>query len=225
MQRRAAFHNAGEHFFYFLPIIAIFFLDSQADRIPMFLKLRRTSDPSDDEQDLLREYRETGDLRILGKLYERHMEMLYAVCYKYLRDEDEAKDAVMAIFEELIEKARTHTIANWKSWLHSVAKNYCLMQLRSEKIRVDDFFDDDRMESAVFPHLEDDSAEKESTFRYLEKCLEQLNPEQKTTVSLFFLKEKSYRQITEETGYDPNQVKSYLQNGRRNLKLCMDNAS
>lgn len=225
MQGLPLFHKTTEHFFVIYRIIPVFFLDSQPDSIPMFLKLRRTTNPSDNEQDLLREYRESGDLRVLGQLYERHMEMLYAVCFKYLRDEDEAKDAVMAVFEELIEKARTHTISNWKSWLHSVAKNYCLMQIRSERIRVDDFFEDDRMESAVFPHLTDEDTTEESTFRYLEKCLEQLSTEQKTTVSLFFLKEKSYRQITEETGYDPNQVKSYLQNGRRNLKLCMDNAS
>ncbi|OZI06208.1 RNA polymerase subunit sigma-70 [Siphonobacter sp. BAB-5385] len=184
----------------------------------MFLKLFRKSDAVPSETELLEQYRQTGDLRILGQLYEPHMEMLYAVCYKYLSSEDAAKDAVMQVFEELVNKARTHEISNWKSWLHSVAKNYCLMQLRSRK----EFVDAERMESEDRLHLVEEAPEDPLPLQELDDCLKKLNREQQQTVSLFFLQEKSYRQIVEETGYELNQVKSYLQNGRRNLKLCME---
>ncbi|MDR6196939.1 sigma-70 family RNA polymerase sigma factor [Siphonobacter sp. SORGH_AS_0500] len=188
----------------------------------MFLKVFRKSESTPDESELLSQYRQSGDLQLLGKLYQPHMEMLYAVCYKYLKDEDEAKDAVMQVFEEVIAKAQQHEISNWKSWLHSVVKNYCLMRLRSQKTKVQDFFDPERMESEAPEHLIIEESDEPLEVQALEECMGKLNPDQHRTVSLFFLQEKSYKQIVDETGYDFNQVKSFIQNGRRNLKLCIE---
>jgi RNA polymerase sigma-70 factor (ECF subfamily) len=56
----------------------------------------------------------------------------------------------------------------------------------------------------------------------LEKCIETLGDEQKQCVKLFYLQEKCYKEITESTGFDMNKVKSYIQNGKRNLKICME---
>jgi len=89
------------------------------------------------EQLLLEQYRNSGDLGVLGKIYQPHMEMTFAVCYKYLSDRGKAEDAVMDVFETVIKKARSHDIANFKSWLYTVAKNHCLMQLRKKKRVVD----------------------------------------------------------------------------------------
>ena len=104
----------------------------------MFLKLFRKSRPASERTigataDAVAAYRATGDLTILGELYEQHMELIYAVCYNYLRDEDEAKDAVMNLFEQLITDLRRHEVQQFGPWLHSVARNYCLMQLRKQQ--------------------------------------------------------------------------------------------
>ncbi|MFN8354350.1 MAG: sigma-70 family RNA polymerase sigma factor [Spirosomataceae bacterium] len=189
----------------------------------MFLKILRKPKPQTDAE-YVQAYRTSGNMALLGELYERNMELVFAVCYKYLRDEEEAKDAVMQVFEELIGKLRTHEVSNFKSWLHSVARNYCLMQLRSRKVRVseDEFLDEEAMEIQPALHLIDDDVDLESNLSQLEDCLSTLVMEQRTSVELFFMKEKSYKEIVEVTGYELNKVKSYIQNGKRNLKICME---
>ena len=52
--------------------------------------------------------------------------------------------------------------------------------------------------------------------------LEELNPEQKQCLILFYLEKKSYQEISENTGFSLMQVKSYIQNGKRNLKILLD---
>src|ERR1700742_5242678 len=89
--------------------------------------------PEADDDELLNNYRQTGDIAVLGKLFERRTHLVYGVCLKYLQDEEQAKDAVMGIFEELVTKARQHDIKQFNSWLYVVSRNYCLMQLRAGK--------------------------------------------------------------------------------------------
>ena len=187
-----------------------------------FLKLFK-GDSDDDwtEADRLLAYRRKGELRQLGKIYQPHMEMVFAVCYKYLKDEDESKDAVMQIFEKLIIDLRNHPVENFKSWLHRVSVNYCLMQLRAKQVFV---AVEGIAEHESFERFEEDDAELElgKNLSSLEKCLQTLNDEQKVSINLFFIEEKCYREIAEQTGFDFNKVKSYIQNGKRNLKICMD---
>ncbi|MDZ7896722.1 MAG: sigma-70 family RNA polymerase sigma factor [Arcicella sp.] len=181
------------------------------------------------EADLLLEYRQSGDLSVLGKLYEPHMEMVFAIAMKYFKDEDEAKDTVMALFEELINKLRTHEVENFKAWLGMVARNYCLMALRKKnlvfadgEILNNENFDDNFMELSTTEHLTDDW-DLEQNLTNLERCLETLNQEQKQSVELFFMQEKTYQEVSQLTGFEVNKVKSYLQNGKRNLKICIEN--
>ena len=150
------------------------------------------------------------------------MDLLLAVCAKYFTDAETAKDAVMAIFEELIYKLEKHDVENFKGWLYMLAKNYCLMQLRSSKKILIKEFDTERMQ------LTDDSNlhvvfEKETQLNKLSACLETLSAEQKTSIELFYFQEKCYKEIAETTGLELNKVRSLIQNGRRNLKICMDN--
>jgi RNA polymerase sigma factor (sigma-70 family) len=181
------------------------------------------------EADLLKEYRQTGDLSILGKLYEPQMEMVFAIAMKYFKDEDDAKDTVMQIFEELIPKLRQHEVENFKAWLGMVARNFCLMALRKKNLIVADgeiFTDEDSsenhfMEFSTTEHLNDDF-DVEQNLTKLEDCLKTLNSEQKQSVELFFMQEKTYQEVAQLTGFEINKVKSYLQNGKRNLKICMD---
>ena len=160
-------------------------------------------------------------MELLAVLFQRYMELLYGVCFKYLKDSDAAKDAVMQIFEELVQKLNKHEVENFKSWLYTLAKNYCLMQLRTPKNLRTVEFKVDIMQSEEEPHL-NGIMYKEENFNKLEKCMQTLSAEQKLTVEMFYLQNKCYKEISDTTGIEWNKVRSYIQNGRRNLKICMD---
>lgn len=193
----------------------------------MFLKrLRKPKLLADSEY--VAAYRSTDDLAVLGELYERHMELVYAVCYNYLRDEDEAKDAVMHLFEQLINDLKKHDVQQFQAWLHSVARNYCLMLLRKNQShpKVGTLATvSENGETEAGGVMVDDSTSQaldlEEDLTRMEACLKTLPAEQQTCLTLFYLDQKSYADVATLTGYDLKQVKSYLQNGRRMLKLCM----
>lgn len=174
------------------------------------------------EKELLLAYKSTGDLAVLGRLYTPYMSLLYGVCYKYLQDADQCQDAVMHIFEELITKLRTHSIDNFKSWLHVYAKNYCLMQLRKQKHAIHLNIEDNLKESELQLDQANDVRWEEADFEKLEVCLQTLNKEQAACVKLFYLERKCYKDIADQLGLDMNKVKSAIQNGKRNLKICME---
>lgn len=183
------------------------------------------------ETDFLRDYRHTGELAILGKLYEPHMEMVFAIAMKYFKDEEEAKDTVMQLFEELIPKLRQYEVENFKAWLGMVTRNYCLMELRKKPVEISNFNptenDEDENTSNNFMEIftsehHTDSLDTEQNLTKLEDCVKTLNLEQKQSVELFFMQEKTYQEVAQLTGFEINKVKSYLQNGKRNLKSCME---
>lgn len=184
-----------------------------------FLKTISPSDASDRE--LVASYQQSGDLKTLGELYQRHMELVYGVCLKYVKEDQIAKDAVMAIFEELITKLKKHQVENFKAWLYTLSKNHCLMQLRSSKKMNTKELDPARMQLTEELHL-NGVFEKDDQLNQLQDCLETLSPEQKTTVNLFYLENKCYNEIVAITQMDWNKVRSLIQNGRRNLKICME---
>ena len=174
---------------------------------------------TDDE--LLNDYRQSGNLQYLGNLYSRYIELVYGVCLKYLGDAETAKDATMHIFEELIEKAKKHSIDHFRGWLYVLAKNHCLMKLRSTKQRVVIPLDGSFMQSGAEEHPEA-RIDKENQLQLLEACIEKLKDEQQLVVRMFYLQEKCYNDIVAKTSLDWNQVRSLVQNGRRNLKICME---
>jgi RNA polymerase sigma factor (sigma-70 family) len=166
-------------------------------------------------------YKQAGDISILSELYQRYMEQIYAVCLKYLKEPETAKDAVMAIFEELIVKVKKHDISYFKGWVYMVAKNHCLMQLRSEKkLPIDSNPDFVQLADNLHP---EGVFEKEENLNQLTKCIDLLSSDQKQSVQLFYLQEKSYKEIAGLTNSDWNKVRSLIQNARRNLKNCMEN--
>jgi len=176
--------------------------------------------PSTDEE-LLLEFKQSNSQDVLAKLYLRYTDLVYGVCLKYLKDGEAAKDAVMNIYTELLQKLPQHEVENFKSWLYVLAKNHCLMQLRKEKKMVTVEFQPAVMQSEDFSHL-DSVLSKEQDFKKLEQCLERLPREQKQSIQLFYLENKCYNEIVEQTGRDWNKVRSLIQNGRRNLKICME---
>jgi RNA polymerase sigma-70 factor (ECF subfamily) len=152
------------------------------------------------------------------------MDLVYGVCLKYFKDSEKAKDAVMQIFEDLIEKVKKHEVENFKSWLYRVAKNHCLMQLRTPKNLKTIELPDSLMQSEQDVHL-NGVLEKEENFKKLEYCLTTLSEDQRKAVQLFYMEGKCYNEIVELMGQEWNQVRSFIQNGRRNLKICMERTS
>ncbi len=179
-----------------------------------------------DEAELLRLYRDSSDLQVLGQLYERYMHLVFGVCLKYLRDEDDSKDATMQVFEKLITELRVHEVKNLGSWLHSLTRNHCLMLIRASRrhnghettLRLSG----GDVESGFAEHPEDENLEERLT--QMEDGFRELPADQKQCLELFYLEQKSYREISDLTGFDFKQVKSHLQNGKRNLKLYLEKA-
>jgi RNA polymerase sigma-70 factor, ECF subfamily len=173
---------------------------------------------------LLEKYRQDGKTVWLGELYNRYSHLVFGLCLKYLKDDENAKDAVLAIFEKLIIDLKSREVATFQHWLYAVSRNYCL-----EVIRVKGRDDKRKVvyhyEYAVNMKEEIDvlsfAEMKELGLTKLEYAIERLSEDQKKCVQLFYLNEKSYREITETTGYSINEVKTHLQNGRRNLRILL----
>ena len=172
------------------------------------------------DEELLQQFIQTANQEILGQLYSRYMPMVYGLCLKYLQQVEDAEDAVIDIYEELFRKIHHYQIDSFRTWLYSVAKNHCLQLLRKEKNMTFEEIDTADMESDAFEHLIDvaDDTEKEDALNY---CLTTLTEEQRQCIVHFFFDDFSYADIVEKTGYALNKVKSYIQNGKRNLKICI----
>jgi len=175
------------------------------------------------DQELISRYRSSGDSSYVGTLFERYAHLIYAICKKYLKDEEEARDASMEVFEYLLTELVKYDIQNFKSWLARATSNFCLMKLRKKKsldAKEEDFKKSelDGVESNPMPHPISESETKEQELQRLETAIQELNSEQKTCVELFFLKGKSYQEVSDLTGFTYKQVKSYIQNGKRNLR-------
>jgi len=208
------FHNRSSFFLYFY---------TSNLTINTLLQKRRTEDLTDIQ--LIDLYRLKGDKELIGLLYKRYTRFVFAVCMKYLRSKDESEDAVMGIFEKLFEDLKKHTVANFKSWLYSVAKNYCLHEIRNSKSKAINQheivnFNAPFMESSINLYHDNDSVLEEQIEK-LGKELGNLSEEQRICIELFYLKDKSYQEVSSITGFTLNQVKSYIQNGKRNLKISL----
>lgn len=179
-----------------------------------------------EDHELIASYRKSGDNYYVGELYKKYSHLVYGVCLKYLKDEDESKDAVMQIFEKLLDDLKKYTVGNFKSWLHTTAKNHCLMKLRHDQsvfVKSEEFKKDFPvvMESDYALHL-DGKDDREANLTHLSDGVKQLNDEQKICIELFYLQGRCYQEVAEMTGYTMKQVKSYIQNGKRNLKIFIE---
>jgi len=173
------------------------------------------------DAELILAYKQSGNINVVGDLYQRYMDLVYGVCLKYLKNSENAQDSVISIFEELPAKLQKHEVDNFKAWLYTLSKNHCLMRLRSEKRQIVVNVDVELMQSEENVHLNGE-LDKEENFKKLDYCLGQLQDEQRKVIELFYLQGKCYNEIAELTGMEWNTVRSSIQNGRRNLKLCMD---
>ncbi len=199
----------------------------------MFLKIKRKINTELDvksisDEELIAISKDTSENHILSELFERYTHLIFGVCMKYLKNEEECKDAVMQVFEQLFTKLRTQEIQNFKSWIYTVSKNFCLMKIRHEqsvrKHKVEYYanMQQEIMESTEVFH-QFNKEELNNRIPKLQKGIEQLKTDQRKCIELLYLQEKSYKEVAEMTGYSLKQVKSYIQNGKRNLKIFLEN--
>lgn len=182
--------------------------------------------PDATDEELLEQYSSDGDLQIVGELYKRHSHLALGVCIKYLRSPTLAEDAVMDIFEKLIIDLKQKQVDNFRAWLYTVCKNHCLMQLRKQQT---DSTRSDQYQELMLSIMENEATlhhtiedAKEMQLQLLEKAITELNQEQRKCIDLFYLQKKSYKEVEQITGYSDSKVKSYIQNGKRNLKQIME---
>ncbi len=176
------------------------------------------------DEELIRLFREKQDLEALGGLYSRYMFLVYGVCMKYFKNREDSQDAVMQIFEVLVKDIPRFEIQNFKGWLYMVSRNHCLMQLRKtskEKNRHPEISSAVFMESTAVMHPIEEESDPDMQER-LKNCLEQLKEEQRRCVELFYYQQQCYKEIATGLNIGEEKVKSYIQNGKRNLKICLE---
>ncbi len=197
----------------------------------MFLRLKHkeipkgSSDILSDEK-LVSQYLETGNKEKIAELFERYTHLVYGICLNYLQDADLSKDAVMDIFESLFHKLAVHSVTNFRNWLYSVARNHCLMAIRKaatvnrakHKIKEET----DEMEQLDFLNESEDTLLNKNI---IGSAVEKLSHEQGTCIRLMYIDDKSYKDISVITGYSMKEVKSHIQNGKRNLKNYLRNSN
>lgn len=176
------------------------------------------------DAELVRKFAEGGqNPHVLGVLYERYMPLIYGICLKYLKDPMHAEDAVMLIYEQVSKKLAESDVQNFKAWVCTVARNHCLMALRKDKqVRIEHVDPSEAWQFDALTLDTHDAQERELVMLRLDDCLKTINETQRMHVTLFYLENKSYQEISVQTQTELGMVRSYIQNGRRNLKNCME---
>lgn len=173
---------------------------------------------------LMSAYISEGNTSHIGMLFERYSHLVFGLCMKYLRNTQDAEDAVMGIFEKMMTDLHKHEVKDFKNWLYSVSRNHCLMTLRKNKTgdrASDQLMHEKRqefMENLFGEHHNSEEADVEGILISLHDALNSLREEQKICIELMYFDRRSYQEIAEITGYELKKVKSYIQNGKRNLK-------
>ena len=174
-----------------------------------------------EDKELLQRFYQDHDNEWLGILLQRYTMLLLGVSMKYLKNEEEARDCVQQVFLKVIGELHKYKVDYFKSWIYMIAKNHCLMKLRDGRKYTSPI--DERILSAPEETIDTDvHQQKDKQLSTMAAALQQLNKEQQQCVTLFYLQKKTYQQIAGQTGFSLLQVKSHIQNGKRNLKKIME---
>lgn len=174
---------------------------------------------------LIKKYKDTNSLEILGELYHPFMPLVYGVCLKYLKNRETSQDAVIDIFEKLAVELKKHEIpVNFKTWLYVVTKNFCLMKLRKDGSESKAFkkMSDEIMDNGYSVHPLDKDEDVDLS-PVLKACMEKLKEKQRISIEMFYYKKLTYKEIAVNLKVDEKKVKSDIQNAKRNLKICIEN--
>ena len=172
------------------------------------------------DEELLLSHKSSGKNIYIGELFNRYLPLIYGVCLKYLKDADNAQEAIIQLFDNLLFNIEYYEIDSFRLWIYNVTKNHCLQILRNEEQSIMVDFDDNDIESAKIISLIDQAFEEHPYL--LMDCLNKLPEKQRVSISYFYIDELSYAEIVEKTGYTLKNVKSYIQNGNSNLKICLE---
>ncbi|MEN9952243.1 MAG: hypothetical protein RLZZ520_511 [Bacteroidota bacterium] len=174
---------------------------------------------------LLDLYKKDKDTKWIGYLFERYTLLVFGVCMKYLKQVNDAKDATQQVFEKAFGEVNKYEVTYFKSWIYSIARNHCLMQLRGkgqQTVFMESLPEDLGGDFTSQEHLDEKENVLEQKIETLGNAIQHLNPEQKSCIDLFYLQKLSYREIEEKTGFSFQQVKSHIQNGKRNLRIYLE---
>jgi RNA polymerase sigma-70 factor (ECF subfamily) len=174
------------------------------------------------DQQLLEHFYADHNNEWLGILLQRYTLLLLGLCMKYLKNEEQAKDSVQQIFLKVITELQKYKVEYFKSWVYMVAKNHCLMILRDRQGKIPAELTDRLKIAAEEEQDKQTFLQNDHAMELMETSLKELNPEQQQCVTLFYLNKKSYQEISDVTGFSMQQVKSYIQNGKRNLRILID---
>ncbi len=178
-----------------------------------------------DEQ-LIADYKDSGKTELIGELFNRYVHLVYGICLKYTKHKEESKDVAMSVFEKLLSHSPSSDIQMFKQWLYTITKNQCLSYLRERNKKLEQSVDWQELENKSKNFMENEDFSSPNNVALEEEniqvALSQLKIDQKKCLELFFFKDKSYKEIETITGYTTKQVKSFLQNGKRNLKILLE---
>lgn len=183
------------------------------------MKVTKTKIQQSSDEELVRMYQKSKDKKCIAEIYTRYSTLVLGVCLKYLKNIPDAQDTLMLVFEKLMNDLHKTEVRNFKPWLYQITKNQCLMILRKKGKNIQVSVENMHISSKIDDFEE--KKQKEILLNKLEETLPKLKKEQRECVELFYLKKKCYAQIVEETNYNLKEVKSHIQNGKRNLQLKM----
>lgn len=177
------------------------------------------------DEELLKDYKQTGNKKLFAELFKKHVSVVYGTCLFYLQDKDEAQDATMILFEKLMLDINNREIENFKGWLSFVVRNHCISLIRKNKSNakhIKSYYEFEYEAPTCETEEKINSVDDELMLESMKSCLPKLKENQRICVELFYLKNKSYQEIAVETTFTLNEIKSYIQNGKRNLKLLLE---
>ena len=186
----------------------------------LFKKKEYTSD-----EEILKHYKQTGDKDVFADLFKKHVTVVYGTCLFYLQDKDEAQDATMQLFEKLLLDVNNREIDHFKGWLSFVVRNHCISLIRKQKTQaknVKSYYEFEYQDANLETEELIDRVGDEQMLEHMKQSLPKLKEGQRICIELFYLKDKSYQEIANDTSYSLNEIKSYIQNGKRNLKLLIE---
>lgn len=177
------------------------------------------------DEELAAAYYQTGDKELVGQLFEKHVKTVFGACLFYFKDKEIAKDVVMQVFEKLITDLKKTKVDNFKGWLGFVVRSHCINELRKSKNKQfvpESYLDFELKENSYETEEKINSVDDDKMLEYMHSSIHMLKEKQKICIELFFLKNQSYQQISDELKLSLNEVKSHIQNGKRNLKLLIE---
>ena len=177
------------------------------------------------DEELLKQYKQSGNKELFADLFKKHVSVVYGTCLFYLQDKDEAQDATMQLFEKLMLDINNREIDNFKGWLSFVVRNHCISLIRKNKSaskNIQSYYEFEYEAPSYEEEEKINSISDDVLLENMKNCLPKLKENQRICVELFYLKNKSYQDIANETPFSLNEIKSYIQNGKRNLKLLIE---